>query len=318
MQVKRKSSPAGPVSNQLEALMPFIVSRPHYAYGKTVALLGDAFEWLNEIPECSIHAVVTDPPFGVKEYDPIQLDKMKNGNGGVWRIPPSFDGRSRSPLPRFTALSAEERRQVQDFFFKLGRTLLRVLLPGGHIFIASSAYLSVLVFHALHEAGLEFRGQVIRLVRTLRGGNRPKNAENEFPNVCTMPRGCFEPWGIFRKPLPPGWTVAKCLKTYKTGGLRRQPDGSPFEDVIHSERTPKRERQTAPHPSLKPQRFLRKLVYASLPLGEGVVLDPFMGSGSTLASAEAVGYCAIGIEINPEYFEMGRNAIPRLSELCFR
>ncbi|WP_299644647.1 hypothetical protein [uncultured Chloroflexus sp.] len=60
-----------------------------------------------------------------------------------------------------------------------------------------------MVFTALSEAGFEFRGQMIRLVRTLRGGDRPKHAEAEFANVGSLPRGCYEPGGLFRKPLPP-------------------------------------------------------------------------------------------------------------------
>jgi site-specific DNA-methyltransferase (adenine-specific) len=52
---------------------------------------------------------VTDPPYGVKEYDFDQLEKRQNGNGGIWRIPPSFDGCVRAPLPRFTALNDSER-----------------------------------------------------------------------------------------------------------------------------------------------------------------------------------------------------------------
>jgi hypothetical protein len=162
---------------------------------------------------------------------------------------------------------------------------LRVLYPGGHLFLASNVFLSQTVFAALVRAGLEFRGQVIRLVRTLWGGDKPKNAEEEFPDVCSMPRGCYEPWGIFRKLLPRGMTVSECLRQFQTGGLRRKPDGNPFEDVIESERTPRKERMLASHPSLKPQSFLRQLVYASLPLGEGILLDPFMGSSSTIAAA---------------------------------
>lgn len=181
--------------------------------------------------------------------------------------------------------------------------------------LVSNTFLSQLVFGALVRSGLEFRGEIIRLVRTLRGGDRPKNAEQEFPDVCSMPRGCYEPWGLFRKPLPPGMTVAECLRTYETGGLRRRTDGRPFEDVIKSERTPQRERQIADHPSLKPQSFLRTVVYAALPLGSGVILDPFMGSGSTVAAAEAVGYQAIGIERHAEYFAISRQAIPRLAKL---
>jgi site-specific DNA-methyltransferase (adenine-specific) len=50
-----------------------------------------------------------------------------------------------------------------------------------------------------------------------------------------------------------------------------------------------------------------------LPLGEGVILDPFAGSGSTLAAAEAVGYSSIGMEKDSYYFDMARKALPRLA-----
>jgi site-specific DNA-methyltransferase (adenine-specific) len=110
-------------------------------------------------------------------------------------------------------------------------------------------------------------------------------------------------------------TVSECLRQFQTGGLRRKPDGNPFEDVIESERTPRKERMLANHPSLKPQSFLRQLVYASLPLGEGILLDPFMGSGSTIAAAEAVGYSALGIEKNPDYYHLSLTSIPALSAL---
>ena len=89
----------------------------------------------------------------------------------------------------------------------------------------------------------------------------------------------------------------------------------PFEDVIRSERTPQREREIANHPSIKPQSFLRRIVYAALPLGEGVVADPFMGSGSTVAACEAIGVQSVGVERHREYFDMAREAIPRLKNL---
>ncbi len=286
-----------------------------HSFTKSIVILADCFEWMTRVPKESIHAIVTDPPYGVKEYEPAQLEKRANGNGGIWRIPPSFDGHKRSPLPRFTALNDKEREDIRRYFHKWATLALEVLRPGAHIFLASNVYLSQLVFSAIVDAGFEFRGQVIRLVRTLRGGNRPKNAEQEFPHVCTMPRGCYEPWGIFRKPIPRGMTVSECLGKFQTGGLRRKPDGRPFEDVIESERTPKRERQIANHPSLKPQSFLREIVYASLPLGEGIVLDPLMGSGSTIAAAEAIGYHAIGIERLEKYYRMSIEAIPMLAQL---
>ena len=168
------------------------------------------------------------------------------------------------------------------------------------------------MFDAIIEGGLEYRGNVVRLVSTFRGGDRPKNHEKEFPDACSLPRGGYEPWGIFRKPLPKKMTVAECLRTYKTGALRRISEDKPFLDVIHSERTSVAEKAIADHPSLKPQAFMRQIVRASLPLGDGLVLDPFMGSGSTIAAAEAVGYSAIGVERYKDYFDLSLNSIPKL------
>ena len=87
----------------------------------------------------------------------------------------------------------------------------------------------------------------------------------------------------------------------------------PFTDVIASAPTRAEERKIAPHPSLKPQAFMRQIVRASLPLGSGVVLDPFLGGGSTIAAASAVGYESIGIELDPLFFAAAKAGIPALA-----
>ena len=271
----------------------------------------DAFAWLERAEECSIHAVVTDPPYGLLEYTREQLEKMKNGQGGVWRIPPSFDGCQRSPLPRFTVLTEKDRKNLRSFFATLARGLLRALVPGAHVFIATNPLVSYLVYEPFIAAGFEKRGEIIRVVQTLRGGDRPKNAHDLFPNVSVMPRSCWEPWGLFRKPCQ--GRVQDNLRKWATGGLRRISADEPFRDLIFSSPARGAEREIAPHPSLKPQHFLRQLVVASVPLGKGVILDPFMGSGSTIAAAAACGLKSIGLEVHPEYFAMAREAIPALA-----
>ena len=105
------------------------------------------------------------------------------------------------------------------------------------------------------------------------------------------------------------------LRKWKTGGFRRTSASQPFGDVIVSNPTRASERALAPHPSRKPQAFMRQIVRAVLPLGEGIVLDPFAGSGSTLAAADAVGYESIGIERDPQYFELACASQPRLAKL---
>lgn len=274
----------------------------------------DAFAWLERAARHSIHAVVTDPPYGLVEYSRKELVKRRKGNGGVWRIPPAFDGCRRQPLPRFTVLREHDKENIRQFFNRLCILLYPVLVPGAHVFIATNPLLSYLVFEPFISAGFEQRGMLIREVHTLRGGDRPKNAHDEFVDVTVMPKSCFEPWGIFRRPCE--GRVQDNLRKWGTGGLRRFSESEPFKDLMKSAPARGPERAIAPHPSLKPQAFLRPLVRSSLPLGKGVVLDPFAGSGSTLAAAEACGLHSIGIEHNPEYYRMGVAAIPQLATLA--
>lgn len=296
-------------------LQDFYLGYPHEELGKALLVQADCMEWLRRVPESSVHGVVTDPPYGVKEYEADQLQKREDGKGGIWRIPPTFDGSNRQPLPRFTALNDKERAQLSRFFTDWASLVVRVLRPGGHVFIACNSFLCQLVYTALVDGGLEFRGQLIRTVRTFRGGDRPKGAEAEFPDVCSLPRGGYEPWGILRKPLPEGTTLASCLKKFDTGGIRRLPEGTPFTDIISSGRTPVEEKLIANHPSLKPQELMRELAWAVLPRGRGIILDPFMGGGSTIAAALAMHFDCIGIERNPDFFEMAKKAVPKLAAI---
>ena len=284
-----------------------------HAAGDYEFLNTDAFEWLARAEPRSVHAVVTDPPYGLREYTPPELEKMKKGRGGVWRLPPSFDGCQRRPLPRFTVLTNRNRVELRAFFSRFASLLLPVLVPGAHVFIATNPLVSYLVYEPFIAAGFEKRGELIRVVHTLRGGDRPKNAHQEFADITVMPKSCFEPWGIFRKPCE--GRVQDNLRKWRTGGLRRLSADEPFKDLVHSSPARGRERELAPHPSLKPQSFLRPLVRASLPFGEGVLLDAFAGSGSTIAAAAACSLSSVGLEHDPTYYRLGLKAIPELASL---
>ncbi|MFN2622446.1 MAG: site-specific DNA-methyltransferase [Chthoniobacterales bacterium] len=285
-------------------------ARETFRFEKATLIHEDCFTWLADAPTNSIQAVVTDPPYGLVEYSEQEQEKLRKGRGGVWRIPPSFDGNKRSPLPRFTVLSRDDLGELERFFFAWARLLLPVVVPGAHVVVASNPLLSFVVANAVTRAGFERRGEIIRLTMTMRGGDRPKAAHTEFVDVSVMPRSMWEPWLIFRKPVE--GRVQDNLRRWKTGGFRRPSKDRPFGDVIASAPTRKQERALAPHPSLKPQAFLRKIVRAVLPLGEGTVLDPFAGAGSTLAAAEAVGYASIGIEKDARYFDVARTGIAKL------
>lgn len=302
----------------IEAVAPLgVAERTAARSGKKAGLYQthhvDAFEWFSKAKADSIHAVVTDPPYGLVEYKPDQLRKLRNGRGGVWRIPPTFDGANRKPLPRFTVLTETDRGDLEHFFAEVASELLRVLVPGGHVFVATNPLVSYLVYGPFIQAGFEKRGEIIRVLRNLRGGDRPKGAHDEFREVSVMPRSCWEPWGLFRKPCD--GRVQDNLRKWGTGALRRPSEDEPFTDLISASPARGREREIAPHPSLKPQRFMRQIVRAALPLGHGTILDPFMGAGSTIAAAAACDLQSIGLEIDNDYFAMAKQAIPKLAAL---
>ena len=148
---------------------------PVFTYGSARLYREDCFSWLRCRRRNSIHGVVTDPPYGLVEFSPDQLERRENGHE-VWRLPPAFDGYERRPLPRFTELTAVQIDGLYEYFHRWVQLLLRVLVPGAHVMVASNPLLEHMLLYALHTAGFERRGQVIRLVSTFRGGDRPKYA----------------------------------------------------------------------------------------------------------------------------------------------
>jgi DNA modification methylase len=275
----------------------------------------DCFDWLASRPANSIHGVLADPPYGLIEFSAKEREILRDGrSGGVWRMPPKLNGVARDPLPRFTILTDQQKSKLREYMRDWGKVLWPTLVPGAHVCVAGNPMLQYLIQSAMADAGYEVRAVIIRLYVGLRGGDRPKLAEGEFPGVCVTPRGGYEPWMLFRKPISER-TVAENLRRWRTGGLRRLSGERPLPDVIPSSRTPELEADLTRHPTMKPQHLLRILVRSLLPLGEGIVLDPFAGSGSTLGAAEAVGYESVGIELDRQYYQEALALIPLLAKI---
>ncbi|MDE2640911.1 MAG: site-specific DNA-methyltransferase, partial [Chloroflexota bacterium] len=102
---------------------------PAVVHGDAMLFQDDCIAWLGRQAPDSLHAVVTDPPYGLVEYSDAEQTKLRAGRGGVWRIPPSFDGHKRSPVPRFTVLSERDLARLEAFFTEWGRALYPVLAP---------------------------------------------------------------------------------------------------------------------------------------------------------------------------------------------
>lgn len=71
------------------------------------------------------------------------------------------------------------------------------------------------------------------------------------------------------------------------------------------------------HPTVKPLKLMKYLIKLLMPPKDGILLDPFAGSGSTIVAAHELGLKAIGIEKNEEYVEIAKTRINNIEKDFF-
>lgn len=69
------------------------------------------------------------------------------------------------------------------------------------------------------------------------------------------------------------------------------------------------------HPTVKPLKLMEYLIKLIMPPKDGLLLDPFAGSGTTIVAAHRLGMKAIGIEKQPEYAEIARARVKAAEDL---
>lgn len=94
------------------------------------------------------------------------------------------------------------------------------------------------------------------------------------------------------------------IEEKRTGAMMATQNGS----MLTGSGNPRTTTRANHHPTVKPTDLMRYLCRLVTPPG-GVVLDPFMGSGSTGKAAMMEGFRFVGIELNPEYIEIARARI---------
>lgn len=271
-------------------------------------------EWMRRVADNSIHAVVTDAPCAAYEYDDWRRVLAEHAGKAPPSIRPSFDGHSRAAFRHFRYFSKAKASGYRDLFRDWSRSLCRIMRPGAHLFICLNPFITHSLYGPIMDSGLEYFGQIIRLVRAPNAKRYWNRTVHGCGDVSPYLRSGYEPWGVFRKKLPRKMTIPQCLSEWGTGGLRNRAGNIGVEDVFHSPAASRKERRLADDPQVKPQSFLQQLVRTALPRG-GVVLDPFAGSGATIAAAEALGASSIGIERDPAIFRNSRYAVEHLQQV---
>ena len=276
--------------------------------------VADGIQAVKEIPDGSIHLILSDIPYGigVDEWDVLH----NNTNSALLGASPAqlragdvFKRRGK-PLNGWSEADRQIPLEYQRWCATFAREWLRVLKPGASAFVFAGRRLSHRCIVALEDAGFTFkdslawlrqaapyRAQRLSVVFQRRGDF--ESAENwEGWRVGNL-RPTFEPVLWFVKPYKIGTTIADNVLEHGVGAFNEK-------TFVEYERSPDNvlvsgfnRREGGRHVAQKPVKLLQALIALTTKRGQ-VVLDPFCGSGSTLVAAKATGRRFIGFDIDAE------------------
>lgn len=258
---------------------------------KSQLYLGDCKHVLKNFPDSSVDLVFTSPPYA---------DQRKDTYGGI-----STD-------------------DYVEWFLPISEQLLRVLSPTGTFVLnikekvvngERSTYVMELIL-AMRKQGWLWTEEFIWHKKNCYPGKWPNRFRDAWERLLQFNKNRKFTMYQDEVMVPMGDWAKSRLKSLSTTDLTRDPSkvGSGFgknisnwvnremaypTNVIHLATECSNKNHSAAFPEALPEWFIR--LFTST---EDTVLDPFMGSGTTINVARRMNRNAIGIEILPSYFEM--------------
>lgn len=280
--------------------------------------LGDCLELMDRVPDNSVHLILTDPPYFLDRLD---------GSWNDGRI-----GRSKAKagvvggLPVGMKFDRNQGRALQAFFGRVAEKAARVLCPGGFFIAFSAPRLYHRMAVAMDDAGFEIRDMYAWHYR--RAAQQKAFSQDHFVRKMKLPekekrrlikaldgrktpqlRPQFEPLVIAQNPRD-GTFVENWMK-WRTGLVDTKTvrlDGRVPTTLMPVEKPIKDGHNS--HLTVKPVPLMEALIKIFTVSGQ-TVLDPFVGSGTTLLAARNARRTGVGMEINKAYYEI---AAKRLEE----
>lgn len=276
--------------------------------GSHTLLHGDCLELMTSVPDSTVHLIVTDPPYFI--------DWMK------WDAAASFVKKGKAKviegLPVGMNFDPREGQQLQEFFEQVSIQAMRTLCPGAFFLVFSLPRLSHRMMIAMENQGFEIRDVYAwhhrkgrqkafsqdHFVRKMRITEQEKSSIIHKLDGRKTPqlRPQFDSIIVGQKPKD-GTYVNNWMK-WETGLIDLKAtklNGHTPTTLMHAERPAKD--QCNGHLTVKPVQIIETLIRLFSKKGQ-LVLDPFVGSGTTLLAARNTGRDCIGMEINKEYVKI--------------
>jgi site-specific DNA-methyltransferase (adenine-specific) len=227
-------------------------------------IIGDCLEELKKLPEESVDMVFADPPYGLAK---------KKGLG--WKYSKHI-----TLQETWDIFSKDE---FFDFNIKWLTEAMRVLKHGGSLWVCGS-------FHNIYQLGFILQHLDAKINNSI-VWFKP----NAQPNItCRMFTESTEHliWAVKNH--------SKTKWTFNYDLIKSMNNGKQMRNLWEIPLTPKSEKWAGVHPTQKPIELVRRAMLACTNEG-ALVLDPFLGSGTTSAVAKMLGRNSIGIEKDKKY-----------------
>lgn len=281
----------------------------------TTLLLGNCLDLMADMPANSIHLIITDPPYFI------------DGLTSDWNVGTVNSKRSKAGiiggLPVGMKFDPKQGKELQAFYSKVSKQAERVLCPGGFFLSFSSPRLVHRMAIAVEDVGFEIRDMYAWRYRR---GQAKAFTLNHFVNKMDISkvakariissmggrktpqvRPQFEPIVVAQKPKD-GTFIDNWMK-WQTGlvDLSTTHINGKVPTTILEVEKPTKERYNS-HLTVKPVMLIERLINLFSIKGQ-TILDPFVGSGTTLLATRNTGRVGIGMEINNEYYEIAQQRL---------
>lgn len=293
-------------------------------------ICGDSLELLKEIEDNSIAGCITDPPYNYefigRNWDNKEIERRikrsqeKESSTLVKNIPYGSGLAGGVRNERWYKKNRDNILEYRTWVKVWGAELFRVLKPGAYVLVFNSTRTSAHIQVAFEDVGFYARDTIVW--RRQSGIPKGLNAEKKLEKMGDENSGLWKGWHsalrseweaitVVQKPLVNNYL--NTLQKYDVGLLKTKGesiDGFQSNIIENIKRDPKTESNT--HITIKPLELIEKLVEMVIPAIEGnVVIDPFLGSGTTAVAATNLGINWIGIERNPEYVSIANDRIEK-------
>ena len=273
-------------------------------------MLGDCRELMNDFPSNSVHLIITDPPYFLDGMDGgwnARSLNVKKGKAGVV-----------GGLPTGMRFDKRQGENLQAFIQEVARQAIRVLVPGGFFISFAAPRLYHRMAVAMDDAGFEIRdmyawhyrkGQTKAFTQDHFVKRMKISAARKTELIKSMGgrktpqlRPQFEPMAVAQKPRD--GTHVENWQKWQTGlvDLKHVRINGHIPGTVFSIEKPQKDTYNT-HLTVKPVKLIETLI-CLFTTERQVVLDPFVGSGTSLLAARNVGRSCIGIEVNEEYYNI--------------